>query len=60
MSNVEKEIAAIHERLAKLASQPAHAGVAPELGAIRAQLRELAKSNPAIGERLGHLLGRSE
>ena len=60
MSDVEEEIAGIYERLAELASQPAHAGVAPELGAIRAQLQELAKSNPAIGERLGHLLGLPE
>ena len=57
MRDVEAELAAIHERLAELASQPVHAGVASEIGAIRAQLQELARSNPEIAARLGYMLG---
>lgn len=56
-ADVHAEVAAIHARLAALASRPPDVRVAQELGAIRAQLRELAKENAEIGERLALILG---
>jgi hypothetical protein len=50
------ELAAIQARLAALADAPAGA-TAPELGAIRARLRELAAENEQVGERLAVSLG---
>ena len=55
--SVEDDVAAIHARLAALASRPPDASVAQELGAIRAQLRELAAANDEVGERLAVSLG---
>ena len=56
-AEVHAEAAAIHARLAALASRPPDAQVARELGAIRAQLREMAKENAEIGEQLAVTLG---
>ena len=60
MSDVEAELAKIHARLAALASRPPDPSVAQELGAIRAQLRDLARSNEQVAERLRSLLGDDE
>ena len=54
---VAAEVAAIHARLAALAREPGGAGVAAELGSIRAQLRELAETNAEVGDRLAASLG---
>lgn len=53
-SDVEAEVVAIRDRLA---AEPEGPSVAAELGAIRAQLRQLATANAEIAERLGELLG---
>ena len=56
-AEVAAEVAAIHARLAALARDPGREGVAEEIGAIRAQLRELAETNTQIGDRLAESLG---
>ena len=56
---VAAEVAAIHERLASLAQGPIDAGVAEELGAIRAHLQMLADSNAEVAARLAHVIGPS-
>jgi hypothetical protein len=57
--SVEREIAEIHARLAALSAPPVSdpSLLAAELAVIRAQLRKLADSNDAIGQRLGESLG---
>jgi hypothetical protein len=54
---VAADVAAIHARLAALARDPGGEGVAEEIGAIRAQLRELAETNAEVGDRLAASLG---
>jgi hypothetical protein len=55
---VQQELDAIVERLAALASTEGDAdAIGEELGAIRAQLRLLAKDNAEVGARLGEILG---
>ena len=56
-AEVAAEVAAIHARLAALARDPGRAGVAEEIGSIRAQLRELAETNAQVGDRLAESLG---
>jgi hypothetical protein len=56
-SDVTREVAAIHARLAALAGETSPDAVVEELGQIRARLRELAAANAEIGERLGEALG---
>jgi len=56
-ANVEAEVVAIRDRLAALAAEPDGPSVAAELGAIRAQLRQLATAYDEIAERLAELLG---
>ena len=56
-AEVAAEVAAIHARLAALARDPGRPGVAEEIGAIRAQLRDLAETNAQVGDRLAESLG---
>ena len=55
---VAAELAQIAERLAALASSAdAPSVIGPELGLIRAQLRQLAADNAEVGARLAASLG---
>jgi hypothetical protein len=56
-AEVARSLAAVHRRLAALASGPEAANVASELGEIRKHLRDLAGQNAQVRERLGESLG---
>jgi hypothetical protein len=55
---VAADVAAIHARLAGMATGPSGEGVAEEIGAIRAHLLALADSNAEIAARLAEVVGR--
>ena len=54
--DVLNDVAAIKERLAALANDPNAVITGAEIGAIRAQLRELAEDNAGVAQGLGRML----